>query len=148
MENTIEVSCIDLGRVAFVYTKPYSADAQNKEGSRFKNKSYSLFSFGQKSFTIPSDDEVVTYLMDRKQRAKIKTLFLLKSTYQGTNAAGAPETVHTYTFDGFVTVEESLAYKQSSFEESVLDAKIQNIMKGNFKAEAELDEADLKALEQ
>jgi hypothetical protein len=148
MENTIEVSGIDLGRVAFVYTKPYSAEAQNKEGSRFKDKYYSVFSFGQKSFTIPSDDEVVKFLMDRKERAKIKTLFLLKSTYEGKDAEGKPTTVHTYTFDGFVTVEESLAYKQSSFEESVLDAKIQSIMKGNFKAEAELSEADIEALEQ
>lgn len=148
MENTIEVSGIDLGRVAFVYTKPYSAEAQNKEGSRFKNKSYSVFSFGQKSFTIPSDDEVVKFLMDRKERAKIKTLFLLKSTYQGTDAENKTVTVDTYTFDGFVTVEESLAYKQSSFEESILDAKIQSIMKGNFKAEVALSEADIEALEQ
>ena len=148
MENTIEVSGIDLGRVAFVYTKPYSAEAQNKEGSRFKNKSYSVFSFGQKSFTIPSDDEVVKFLMDRKERAKIKTLFLLKSTYQGTDAENKTVTIDTYTFDGFVTVEESLAYKQSSFEESILDAKIQSIMKGNFNAEVALSDEDVKALEQ
>lgn len=148
MAKTIEVSGNDLGRVAFVYERPYSAEAQNKEGSRFKDKSYSLFSFGGKSFTIPSDDEIVKYLSDRKERAKIKTLFLLEDSYEGKDAEGKPTTVHTYTFDGFVTVEESLSYKQSSFEESVLDAKIQNIMKGNFKAEAELSEADIAALEQ
>jgi hypothetical protein len=146
--KTIEVTGIDLGRVAFVYEKPYSKEAQEKEGSRFKNKSYSVFSFGRKSFTIPSDEEVVKYLMDRKERAKIKTLFLIEDSYEGTTATGTPQTIHTYSFDGFVTVEESLAYKQSSFEESVLDAKIQNIMKGNFKAEAVLSEEDILALEQ
>lgn len=147
MENTIEVSGIDLGRVAFVYEKPFSAEAQAKN-ERLKNKSYSVFSFQKRSFTIPSDDEVVKYLTDRKERAKVKTLFLLEDSYEGKDAEGKPTTISTYTFDGFVTVEESLAYKQSSFEESVLDAKIQSIMKGNFKAEAELSEADIAALEQ
>lgn len=147
MAKTIEVSGNDLGRVAFVYERPYSAEAQAKN-ERLKNKSYSVFSFQKRSFTIPSDDEIVKYLTDRKERAKIKTLFLLEDSYEGTDAEGKPTTVQTYTFDGFVTVEESLSYKQSSFEESVLDAKIQSIMKGNFKAEGELSEADLMALEQ
>lgn len=147
MAKTIEVSGNDLGRVAFVYERPYSAEAQTKN-ARLKDKSYSVFSFQKRSFTIPSDDEIVKYLTDRKERAKIKTLFLLEDSYEATDAEGKPTTVHTYTFDGFVTVEESLSYKQSSFEESVLDAKIQSIMKGNFKAEAELSEADIAALEQ
>lgn len=147
MAKTIEVSGNDLGRVAFVYERPYSDEAQSKN-ERLKDKSYSVFSYQKRPFTIPSDDEIVKYLTDRKERAKVKTLFLLEDSYEGKDAEGKPTTVSSYTFDGFVTVEESLSYKQSSFEESVLDAKIQSIMKGNFKAEAELSEADIAALEQ
>jgi hypothetical protein len=147
METTVEITGIDLGRIAFVYEKPYSPEAQKKD-DRFKGKSYSVFSVQGKSFHVPSDSEVAKYLMNRKERSKIKTIFLLENSYEKVNANGGTTTTKTFTYDGFVTVEESLAYKQSSFEESVLDAKIQNILKGNFKAEAELSEEDVKALEQ
>jgi len=143
--NTIEISGANLGRIEFIVEKTYNTTDEN---SPLKGKKYCNFKFQGKAFSIPSESSVIPFLKDRSQRAKIKTIFLLETSYKKTNAEGVEETVPSFTYDGFLTVEESLEYKQSTFEEAVLDAKIANLIKGSIKAEEPLTEEALKELQE
>ena len=141
--NTTEISGANLGRVEFISEKPYK---NTKEGSPLAGKNYCTFRYQGKAFTIPSDSSIIPFLKDRTQRRNIKTIFLLETSYTQTNDQGVEETISSFTFDGFLTVEESLEYKKSSFEEAVLDAKLEAIIKGSFKVEAELSPEELELL--
>ena len=142
--NTIEITGGNLGRIEFIVEKDYKTTS---EDSPLKGKKYCTFRYQGKAFTVPSDSTVIPFLMDRNQRRNIKTIFLLETSYKQTNAQGVEETIPSFTYDGFITVEESLEYKKSSFEEAVLDAKLDAITKGSFKPEVELSEDALKELE-
>ena len=142
--NTTEISGANLGRIEFISEKLYNT---TKEDSSLTGKSYCTFRYQGKAFTIPSESSIIPFLKTRENRVKIKTIFLLDTTYTKINAQGTEETVPSFTFDGFLTVEESLAYKESTFQEAVLDAKLEAITKGSFKPEVELNEDALNELE-
>ena len=141
--NTIEISGSNLGRIEFISEKVYK---NTKEGSPLAGKNYCTFRYQGKAFTIPSDSSIIPFLKDRTQRRNIKTIFLLETSYTITNDEGVEITVNSFTFDGFLTVRESLEYKKSSFEEAVLDAKLDAIKKGSFKVEAKLSSEELELL--
>ena len=141
--NTIEISGSNLGRIEFISEKLYK---NTKEGSTLAGKNYCTFRYQGKAFTIPSDSSIIPFLKDRTKRRDIKTIFLLETSYTITNDEGVEITVNSFTFDGFLTVRESLEYKKSSFEEAVLDAKLDAIKKGSFKVEAKLSSEELELL--
>ena len=141
--NTIEISGSNLGRIEFISEKVYK---NTKEGSTLAGKNYCTFRYQGKAFTIPSDSSIIPFLKDRTKRRDIKTIFLLETSYTITNDEGVEITVNSFTFDGFLTVRESLEYKKSSFEEAVLDAKLDAIKKGSFKVEAKLSSEELELL--
>jgi len=66
---------------------------------------------------------------------------LLETNDNITDADGNTSTVTRLAFDGYASNAQMIGMTNT-------EAVLQSIMKGSFKAEAELSEADLKALEQ
>jgi len=88
-------------------------------------------------FTINDKDP---FLADLKN-GKVHTAFLLENEDTITDADGNTSTVTRLAFDGYASNAQMIGLTKT-------DAVLQSIMKGSFKAEAELTEADLQALEQ
>jgi hypothetical protein len=132
MSNVIEITGAQLGRLRKFETGiPYDVN------SKKAGKTYSRISFNQKVFTLDDKDP---FLVDL-EKGRVHTVFLIEVEGTRTKADGSTSTVIDLAFDGYVNNAQMIGMTNT-------EAVLQSILKGNFKAEAELDEADLKALEQ
>jgi len=132
MSNVIEIKGTQLGRLrVFESGVPY--DATSKKAG----KTYSRISFNQKVFTLDDKDPFLADL----DKGKVHTAFLIEVESTRLKADGTTGIVTDLAFDGYVNNAQMIGLTNT-------EAVLQSILKGSFKAEAELTEADLKALEQ
>lgn len=132
MAKTIEITGPQIFRLReFETNRPYSKD------SALAGQTYSRVSYNGSVFTINSKDP---FLADLKA-GKVHTAFLLETDDTITDADGNTSTVTRLAFDGYASNAQMIGLTKT-------DAVLQSIMKGSFKAEAELSEEDILALEQ
>ena len=106
--------------------------------TKMKDQFYTQFSYEGVVFTVNDKDP---FIKD-KDAGKVHTIFFLESDRDIQNADGSPGgTVRTLQFDGYASNAQMIGLTNT-------EAILQNIMKGSFKAEAELSEEDIKALQQ
>ena len=131
-KQSIEVTGKSILRVGEAGTGfPYGS------GTKLNGETYSRFTYEGEVFIV---NDKADFAKDRKA-GKIHTLFLLKTTESITNADGSTSTKAQYSYDGYASNAQMIGLTNT-------EAILQSIMKGSFKAEAELTEADLQALEQ
>jgi hypothetical protein len=131
MANAIEITGAQIFRLRVLESRPYAKD------SALAGQTYSRVTYNGTVFTINDKDP---FLADLKN-GKVHTAFLLETQETIEDANGNSSTVTRLAFDGYASNAQMIGLTKT-------DAVLQSIMKGSFKAEAELDEADLKALEQ
>lgn len=132
MAKTIEITGNQIFRLRILESgMSYAKD------SKLSNEKYSRITYNGTVFTINDKDP---FLADLKA-GKVHTAFLLETTEDGKDAAGNTTAITRFAFDGYASNAQMIGLTNT-------EAVLQSIMKGSFKAEAELDEADLKALEQ
>lgn len=105
--------------------------------SKLAGEKYSRITYNGTVFTINDKDP---FLADLKA-GKVHTAFLLETQDQTTDENGNTNTVTRLQFDGYASNAQMIGLTNT-------EAVLQSIMKGSFKAEAELSEADIEALEQ
>lgn len=131
-KQSIEVTGKSILRVREAGTGfPYGSE------TKLKGETYSRFTYEGEVFIVNDKDD---FAKDRKA-GKIHTLFLLQSNDTITNADGSTSNKTQYSYDGYASNAQMIGLTNT-------EAILQSIMKGSFKAEGELSEADLKALEQ
>jgi hypothetical protein len=132
MANAIEITGAQIFRLRVLESsRPYAKD------SALAGQTYSRVTYNGTVFTINDKDP---FLADLKN-GKVHTAFLLETNDNITDADGNTSTVTRLAFDGYASNAQMIGMTNT-------EAVLQSIMKGSFKAEAELSEADLKALEQ
>ena len=132
MANAIEITGAQIFRLRVLESnRPYSQD------SALKGQTYSRVSYNGTVFTINDKDPFLTDL----KAGKVHTAFLLETQDNIEDANGNSSTVTRLQFDGYASNAQMIGMTNT-------EAVLQSIMKGSFKAEAELSEADLQALEQ
>jgi hypothetical protein len=132
MANAIEITGAQIFRLRVLESsRPYAKD------SALAGQTYSRVTYNGTVFTINDKDP---FLADLKN-GKVHTAFLLETNDNITDADGNTSTVTRLAFDGYASNAQMIGMTNT-------EAVLQSIMKGSFKAEAELSEADLQALEQ
>lgn len=132
MSNTIEVKGTQIFRLRVLESnRPYSKD------SLLAGQTYSRVTYNGTVLTINDKDP---FLADLKA-GKVHTAFLLETNDTIEDSEGNSSNVTRLQFDGYASNSQMIGMTNT-------DAVLQSIMKGSFKAEAELSEADLQALEQ
>lgn len=132
MANAIEITGSQIFRLRVLESGiPYAKD------SKLANDKYSRITYNGTVFTINDKDP---FLADLKA-GKVHTAFLLETEEQGKDAAGNTTVVTRFAFDGYASNAQMIGLTNT-------EAVLQSIMKGSFKAEAKLSEADVEALEQ
>ncbi len=132
MANAIEITGAQIFRLRVLESnRPYSQD------SALKGQTYSRVTYNGTVFTINDKDP---FLADLKA-GKVHTAFLLETQDTIEDAEGNSTNVTRLAFDGYASNAQMIGLTKT-------DAVLQSIMKGSFKAEAELSEADIEALEQ
>lgn len=132
MSNTIEVTGTQIFRLRVLESaRPYSKD------SLLAGQTYSRVTYNGTVLTINDKDPFLADL----RAGKVHTAFLLESEDTIENADGSTTVITRLQFDGYASNSQMIGMTNT-------DAVLQSIMKGSFKAEAELSEADLQALEQ
>ena len=105
--------------------------------SKLAKEKYSRITYNGTVFTINDKDP---FLADLKA-GKVHTAFLLETEEEGKDAAGNKTIVTRFAFDGYASNAQMIGLTNT-------EAVLQSIMKGSFKAEAQLSDADVEALEQ
>jgi hypothetical protein len=109
--------------------------------SKLSSEKYSRVTYNGTVFTINDKDPFLADLT----AGKVHTAFLIETSesIKTTDADGKTTdgTVTRLAFDGYASNAQMIGLTNT-------EAVLQNIMKGSFKAEAELSEEDVKALEQ
>lgn len=132
MSNTIEITGPQIFRLRVLESnRPYSND------SLLSGQTYSRVTYNGTVLAINDKDPFLTDL----KNGKVHTAFLLESEDKIENADGSTTAITRLQFDGYASNSQMIGMTNT-------DAILQSIMKGSFKAEAELSEADLQALEQ
>jgi hypothetical protein len=132
MANAIEITGAQIFRLRVLESsRPYAKD------SALAGQTYSRVTYNGTVFTINDKDP---FLADLKN-GKVHTAFLLETNDNITDADGNTSTVTRLAFDGYASNAQMIGMTNT-------EAVLQSIMKGSFKAEGELSEADLQALEQ
>ena len=132
MANAIEITGAQIFRLRVLESnRPYSQD------SALKGQTYSRVTYNGTVFTINDKDP---FLADLKA-GRVHTAFLLETEESITDANGGTSVVTRLAFDGYASNAQMIGLTKT-------DAVLQSIMKGSFKAEAELSEEDILALEQ
>lgn len=132
MSNTIEVKGTQIFRLRVLESaRPYSKD------SLLAGQTYSRVTYNGTVLTINDKDP---FLADLKA-GKVHTAFLLETNDTVEDSEGNSSNVTRLQFDGYASNSQMIGMTNT-------DAVLQSIIKGSFKAEAELSEADLQALEQ
>ena len=132
MANAIEIKGAQIFRLRVLESaRPYSKD------SALAGQTYSRVTYNGTVFTINDKDPFLAEL----KAGKVHTAFLLETQDTIEDANGNTSNVTRLAFDGYASNAQMIGLTQT-------DAVLQSIMKGSFKAEAELTEADLQALEQ
>lgn len=132
MANAIEITGPQIFRLRVLESaRPYAKD------SALAGQTYSRVTYNGTVFTINDKDP---FLADLKA-GKVHTAFLLETREEIEDANGNTSVVTRLAFDGYASNAQMIGLTKT-------DAVLQSIMKGSFKAEAELSEADLQALEQ
>ncbi len=133
MAKAIEITGAKTLRVRHLRSGiPYGSE------TKLKDQSYTQFSYEGVVFTVNDKDP---FIKDR-EAGNVHTIFFLESDREIQDANGNPAgTVRSLQFDGYASNAQMIGLTKT-------DAVLQSIMKGSFKAEAELSEADLQALEQ
>ena len=133
MANAIEITGSQIFRLRVLESGiPYASD------SKLAKDKYSRITYNGTVFTINDKDP---FLADLKA-GKVHTAFLLETKEEnGKDAAGNTITITRFAFDGYASNAQMIGLTNT-------EAVLQSIMKGSFKAEAKLSEADVEALEQ
>jgi hypothetical protein len=132
MAKAIEITGPQIFRLRVLESaRPYSKD------SALAGQSYSRVTYNGTVFTINDKDP---FLADLKA-GRVHTAFLLETEDSITDADGNTSAVTRLAFDGYASNAQMIGLTKT-------DAVLQSIMKGSFKAEAELSEEDILALEQ
>jgi len=132
MTNAIEIKGAQIFRLRVLESaRPYAKD------SALAGQTYSRVTYNGTVFTINDKDPFLAEL----KAGKVHTAFLLETQDTIEDANGNTSNVTRLAFDGYASNAQMIGLTQT-------DAVLQSIMKGSFKAEAELSEADLQALEQ
>ena len=133
MANAIEITGSKILRVREVRKGiPYG------DLTKMKGQFYTQFTYEGVVFTVNDNDP---FIKDRAA-GNVHTIFFLESDREIQDADGNPAgTVRSLQFDGYASNAQMIGLTKT-------EAVLQSIMKGSFKAEAELSEADLQALEQ
>jgi len=132
MAKAIEITGPQIFRLRVLESaRPYAKD------SALAGQTYSRVTYNGTVFTINDKDP---FLADLKT-GKVHTAFLLENEDTITDADGNTSTVTRLAFDGYASNAQMIGLTKT-------DAVLQSIMKGSFKAEAELSEEDILALEQ
>lgn len=132
MAKAIEITGPQIFRLRVLESaRPYAKD------SALVGQTYSRVTYNGTVFTINDKDP---FLADLKA-GKVHTAFLLENEDTITDADGNTSTVTRLAFDGYASNAQMIGLTKT-------DAVLQSIMKGSFKAEAELSEEDILALEQ
>ncbi len=132
MAKTISITGPEIFRLRVLESGiPYSAT------SKLGGEKYSRVTYNGTVLTINDKDP---FLADLKN-GKVHTAFLLETDETITDSNGGTSVVTRLAFDGYASNAQMIGLTKT---ESVL----QSIMKGSFKAEAELSEEDILALEQ
>jgi hypothetical protein len=132
MAKTIEITGPQIFRLRVLESaRPYSKD------SALAGQSYSRVTYNGTVLTINDKDP---FLADLKN-GKVHTAFLLETEESVTDDQGNTSVVTRLAFDGYASNAQMIGLTKT-------DAVLQSIMKGSFKAEAELSEEDILALEQ
>jgi hypothetical protein len=132
MAKTIEITGNQIFRLRVLESgMSYAKD------SKLSNEKYSRITYNGTVFTINDKDP---FLADLKA-GRVHTAFLLETEESITDANGGTSVVTRLAFDGYASNAQMIGLTKT-------DAVLQSIMKGSFKAEAELSEEDILALEQ
>ena len=132
MANAIEITGPQIFRLRVLESaRPYAKD------SALAGQTYSRVTYNGTVFTINDKDP---FLADLKA-GKVHTAFLLETQDTIEDSEGNSTSVTRLQFDGYASNAQMIGLTKT-------DAVLQSIMKGSFKAEAELSEADIEALEQ
>lgn len=132
MANAIEITGPQIFRLRVLESaRPYAKD------SALAGQTYSRVTYNGTVFTINDKDP---FLADLKA-GKVHTAFLLETKEEIEDAEGNTSVVTRLAFDGYASNAQMIGLTKT-------DAVLQSIMKGSFKPEAELSEADIEALEQ
>ena len=132
MANAIEITGAQIFRLRTLESGiSYASD------SKLAGEKYSRITYNGIVFTINDKDPFHADL----KAGKVHTAFLLETEKEGKDAAGNTTVVTRLQFDGYASNAQMIGLTKT-------DAVLQSIMKGSFKAEVELSEADIEALEQ
>ena len=132
MAKTISITGPEIFRLRVLESGiPYSAT------SKLGGEKYSRVTYNGTVLTINDKDP---FLADLKA-GRVHTAFLLETEDSITDADGNSSAVTRLAFDGYASNAQMIGLTKT-------DAVLQSIMKGSFKAEAELSEEDILALEQ
>ncbi len=132
MAKAIEITGPQIFRLRVLESaRPYAKD------SALAGQTYSRVTYNGTVFTINDKDP---FLADLKA-GKVHTAFLLETQDTIEDSEGNSTNVTRLAFDGYASNAQMIGLTKT-------DAVLQSIMKGSFKAEAELSEEDILALEQ
>lgn len=132
MAKAIEITGPQIFRLRVLESaRPYSKD------SALAGQFYSRITYNGTVLTINDKDP---FLADLKA-GRVHTAFLLETEESITDDEGNTSVVTRLAFDGYASNAQMIGLTKT-------DAVLQSIMKGSFKAEAELSEEDILALEQ
>ncbi len=132
MKTTIEVTGAQIFRLReFETNRPYDKDC------KLAGQTYSRVSYNGSVFVINSKDP---FLADLKA-GRVHTAFLIESQEESKNAEGEIVKTTKLAFDGYANNNQVIGMTKT---ESVLKA----ILSGNFKADAELTDADMEVFQE
>jgi len=130
MSNTIEITGKQLFRIS-----PIGTNLQYGKDTKRAGQTYSTFSFERTGFVV---NDNLPFAKDL-HAGNVDTLFLIESFEKGTDAEGNETTTRRLEFDGYVNNNQLINLIKK-------EAIVASILKGNFKAEAEVSQEELEAL--
>jgi hypothetical protein len=130
MSNTIEITGKQLFRIS-----PIGTNLKYDKDTKLAGQTYTRFRYNGVVFIV---NDNLPFAKDF-HAGNVDTVFLNESVEKGTDAEGNETTTRRLEFDGYVNNNQLINLIKK-------EAIVASILKGNFKAEAEVSQEELEAL--